>query len=46
LRQASWDKLSEEEKFYASAEDLLKNPRIAIDNKPAVAKYKAADEEL
>ena len=44
--QASWDKLSEEEKYYASAEDLLKNPRIAIDNEPAIAKYKAADEEL
>jgi len=46
VKQEAWDKLSEEEKFQQSAEDILKNPRIAIENKPAIAKFKAADEEL
>lgn len=46
VKQAEWDKLSEEEKFHTSAEDIVKNPRIAIENKPAIAKFKAADEEL
>jgi hypothetical protein len=46
VKQAEWEKLSDEEKFTRSAEDILKNPRIAIENKPAIAKCKVADEEL
>jgi len=42
IKLAEWDKLSEEERFYRSSEDLQKNPRLAIDNKIAVAKFKAA----
>lgn len=46
VKQAEWDKLSEEQKFYAGAEDIQKCPRLAMENKPAIAKFKAADEKL
>ena len=46
VKQAEWDKLTEEQKFYKAAEDLQKNPRIVIENKLAIYRWKASDEKL
>ena len=44
--QAEWDKLDDQTKFYRTAENIQKEPKIAIENKIVLPKLKAAEEKL